>query len=162
MDKYENRTLAITGVVLATFIFSILWSTDNSSSEIPTCIPYDAAFSEPKFTSLGENVYQVNYVAQMWSFEPEEVILPVGSEVDIYLTSKDVVHGFHIPEKNVNLMALYGGINKVTVRFDEPGIYKVLCHEYCGTGHELMQGEIIVGDPDELYEDEEYEDDEEI
>jgi len=72
--------------------------------------------------------------------------VPAGSDVDIYLTSSDVVHGFNISEKAVNLMAVPGAINKKTVHFEKAGIYKIVCHEYCGIGHHSMEGEIIVYD----------------
>lgn len=83
----------------------------------------------------------------MWSFEPHEIRLPVGAEVDFYLTSKDVVHGFNIHKVSLNMTAVPGGINKETVTFKEPGVYKIVCHEYCGSGHQHMMGEIIVNYP---------------
>ena len=87
-------------------------------------------------------------VAQMWQFLPAEIYIPVGSEVDFYLTSKDVVHGFNIAEKNVNMMAIYGNLNKTTVRFDKPGVYNIVCHEYCGVGHQNMRAQVIVNFPE--------------
>jgi cytochrome c oxidase subunit 2 len=83
----------------------------------------------------------------MWQFQPSEIYIPKGSEVDFFLTSKDVVHGFNIAEKNVNMMAVYGNINKTTVKFDKPGVYYITCHEYCGVGHQNMQAQVIVNDP---------------
>ena len=75
------------------------------------------------------------------------IYIPVGSEVDFYLSSKDVVHGFNIAEKNINMMAIYGNINKTTVTFDEPGVYEIVCHEYCGVGHQNMKAQVIVNYP---------------
>ena len=46
-----------------------------------------------------------------------------------------------------SMMAVYGNINKSTVKFDKPGVYKITCHEYCGVGHQNMQAEVIVNDP---------------
>jgi cytochrome c oxidase subunit 2 len=80
----------------------------------------------------------------MWGFEPSTIYIPAGSDADIYLTSNDVVHGCFIEEKAMNMMAVPGAINKTSVHFDQPGIYRVVCHEYCGTGHANMQSEIIV------------------
>ena len=136
----------ITGATLALFIFSILYARDKYN-DIPDCLPYDKAYEQPKVVKLDEKTYQVYAVAQMWQFQPSEVYIPVGSEVDFYVTSKDVVHGFNIAEKNVNLMAVYGNIIKSTVKFDKPGVYKITCHEYCGVGHQNMQAQVIVNDP---------------
>jgi cytochrome c oxidase subunit 2 len=146
MDKSEKKVIIITGTVLALFIFSILYARGRNN-DLPECLPFDKAYLEPKVTQLDNKTYQVFAVAQMWQFQPNQIYIPVGSEVDFFVTSKDVVHGFNISEKNVNMMAVYGNINKSTVRFDKPGVYKITCHEYCGVGHQAMQAEVIVNDP---------------
>lgn len=147
MDKYEIRVMILTGITLAIFLVAILRSMATYASGIPECIPYDESFSEPRVEKLDENLYQVFALAQMWSFEPSEIYLPVGAEVDIYLTSKDIVHGFNIYDVSLNMMAVPGGVNKVTTTFRKPGVYKIVCHEYCGSGHQHMMGEIIVNYP---------------
>ena len=147
MDRHEIRTLILTGVLLVIFLAAVLNAVSRGVSNLPACIPYDPSYLEPRVTALDESTYQVFVVAQMWSFEPSEIRVPVGAEVDFYLTTKDVVHGFHIAEKNVNMMAVYGGINKTTVKFNEPGVYPIVCHEYCGSGHQHMQAEVIVNYP---------------
>lgn len=111
---------------------------------MPECIPAEEPYKSGELVELDENTYQLKCVAKMWNFDPGKVTVPVGSEVDIYLSSADVVHGFHINDKDVNLMAVPGGVNKTTVKFDEPGKYNIVCHEYCGSGHENMRGQIIV------------------
>ena len=146
LDKSEKKVIMITGAVLALFVFSVLYAKDKYSN-VPECVPFDKAFTEPKVEKLDDKLYQVFAVASMWSFEPAQIYIPTGSEVDIFLSSKDVVHGFNIAEKNVNLMAVYGNINKTTVKFDKPGVYKITCHEYCGVGHQNMQAEVIVNTP---------------
>ena len=146
MDNSEKKVIMITGALLSLFIFSILYAR-NKYNDIPECLPYDKAYETPKVTKIDEKTYQVYSVAAMWQFQPSEIYIPVGSEVDFFITSKDVVHGFNIAEKNVNLMAIYGNINKQTVKFDKPGVYKITCHEYCGAGHQNMQAQVIVNDP---------------
>lgn len=146
LDKAEKRVLAITGGLLALFILTVLLAR-GKYSDAPECLPYDKAYETPKVTQLDNKTYQVYAVAQMWQFQPSEIYIPVGSEVDFYVTSKDVVHGFNIAEKNVNLMAVYGNINKYTVKFDKPGVYPIVCHEYCGVGHQSMQAQVVVNKP---------------
>ncbi|HVY73251.1 MAG TPA: cytochrome c oxidase subunit II [Puia sp.] len=143
IDRYEKKVVLITGTVLALFIFSMLYGRSRNN-DLPECLPFNKTYLEPKVTQLDDKTFQVYAVAQMWQFEPAEIHIPVGSEVDFFLTSKDVVHGFNIEEKNVNLMAVYGNINKTTVKFSKPGIYKITCHEYCGVGHQNMQAEVVV------------------
>ena len=139
--------MVITGSVVALFIFSILYAKDKYESNLPECIPFDKIYTIAKVNKIDSKTYQVFAVAQMWQFQPSEIYIPVGSEVDFYLTSKDVVHGFNIADKNVNMMAIYGNINKTTVKFEKPGIYYITCHEYCGIGHHNMQAQVIVNDP---------------
>ena len=146
IDKSEKKVLLVTGSVLSLFIFSILYARGRNN-DLPECLPFNKTYLEPKVTQLDKETYQVYAVAQMWQFQPSQIVVPVGSEVDFFVTSKDVVHGFNIPEKNVNMMAIYGNINKTTVKFEKPGIYKIICHEYCGIGHQGMQAEVIVNYP---------------
>ena len=146
LDKAEKKVLGITGALLALFILTVLFAR-GKYSDAPECLPYDKAYETPKVVQLDEKTYQVYAVAQMWQFQPSEIYIPVGSEVDFYVTSKDVIHGFNIAEKNVNLMAVYGNINKFTVKFDKPGVYPITCHEYCGVGHQNMQAQVIVNAP---------------
>jgi cytochrome c oxidase subunit 2 len=68
----------------------------------------------------------------------------VGSTVTFFLTSKDVQHGFHLWDTNLNVMVLPGQVSKVTVTFDEPGEYTYVCNEYCGVGHHTMEGMVVV------------------
>ncbi|MEJ7626890.1 MAG: hypothetical protein WKF35_08505 [Ferruginibacter sp.] len=142
----EKKVIAITGCLLALFIFSILYSR-NKNNDLPVCVPFDKMYTQPKVIKLDETTYQVYVVAQMWQFQPAEIYIPVGSEVDFFVTSKDVVHGFNIAKKNVNLTAIYGNINKATVKFYKTGIYKITCHEYCGVAHQNMQAQVIVNYP---------------
>jgi cytochrome c oxidase subunit 2 len=146
MDTSEKKIIILTGTVLSLFIFSILYAR-GKNNDFPDCIPYNKTYLEPKITKLDDKSYQVYAVAQMWQFQPNQIFITAGSEVDFFVTSKDVVHGFNISEKNVNLMAVYGNINKTTVRFEKAGIYKLVCHEYCGVGHQAMQAEVFVNEP---------------
>lgn len=148
IDKSEKKVLAITLALIGLFVFSLLYAKGKYNSDVPECLPYDKAYGSPKVIRLDSTTYQVFSVASMWQFEPAEIYIPVGSEVDFYLTSRDVVHGFNIAEKNVNMMAVYGAINKTTVKFDKPGVYDIVCHEYCGTGHQHMRAQVIVNYPE--------------
>ncbi len=88
----------------------------------------------------------MHYVAKMWEFEPEEVIVPAGSTVDIYVSTPDVTHGLILLGTNLNLMVVPGVVNYARVKFDQPRNYQLLCHEYCGTGHERMAANLRVVD----------------
>src|SRR5690242_3634434 len=112
IDKSEKKVIVITMTLIGLFVFSLLYAKNKYKSDVPECLPYDKAYTEPKVVKLDSSTYQVFSVAQMWQFQPSEIYIPVGSEVDFFLTSKDVVHGFSIAQKNINMMAVYGAINK--------------------------------------------------
>ena len=147
MDKLEKRIIISSLLLMGLFVFSLLYAKNKYKSNVVECLPYDKAYTEPKINKLDEKTYQVFAVASMWQFQPSEIYIPVGAEVDFYLTSKDVVHGFNIAPKNVNMMAIYGTINKTTVKFTEPGVYNIVCHEFCGTAHQNMRAQVIVNYP---------------
>lgn len=146
IDASEKKVLYITFVLIGVFIFSILYAKDKYRSDVPECVPFDKSYLTPGIDTLDNKTYRVFAIASMWQFQPSKITLPVGSEVDFFLSSKDVVHGFNISQKNVNMMAVYGSVNKTTVKFDKPGKYYITCHEYCGVGHQYMQGEIIISE----------------
>jgi cytochrome c oxidase subunit II len=113
MDPSEKKVIWITGTVLALFIFSVLYARGRNN-ELPDCLPFNKAYLDPKVMQLDDKTFQVYAVARMWQFQPNEIYIQTGSEVDFFVTSKDVVHGFNSSEKNVNMMAVYGNINKTT------------------------------------------------
>ena len=102
--------------------------------------PSEAIASE----EVAPGEYEAHVLARVWSFTPREIRVPAGSTVRFWATSGDVVHGFFVAKANVNVMLLPGQVARVDARFDEPGEYPVICHEYCGLLHHTMAGRIIV------------------
>ncbi|MFB6456868.1 hypothetical protein ACE38W_16470 [Chitinophaga sp. Hz27] len=147
IDIFEKRIIITALIVMGLFIFSLFYALGAKKADVTECLPYDKTYETARVEQLDKSTYQIFYVARMWTFEPAVAYIPVGSDVDLFVTSHDVVHGFDIYNKNVNLMAVPGGVSKTTIHFDQPGVYKVVCHEYCGTGHQNMQAEIIVNYP---------------
>ena len=145
MDKSEKIALFLGICMLSIFFFAVMISSKFLGEDLPECITPETIFTEGELVEIEKGkLYQIKYVSKMWAFEPSEVTIPAGSEVDIYLASQDVVHGFYLRGTNVNLMAVPGALNKKTMKFNEPGVYPIYCHEYCGTGHHFMNAKIIV------------------
>lgn len=110
----------------------------------PTKLTTTAPFDNPGVFQVAPGRYEVRMVAQIWSFTPREIRVPAGSTVTFIATSRDVVHGLFIPRTTVNVMLLPGQVARVTARFDRPGEYPLICHEYCGIAHHTMAGKVIV------------------
>jgi cytochrome c oxidase subunit 2 len=109
-------------------------------ARLGTTPPFDA----PGVVQVAPGHYEVRVIGQIWSFTPNEVRVPAGSTVSFVATSRDVVHGLFIPRTTVNVMLLPGQVARVTARFDRPGEYPIICHEYCGIAHHVMAGKLIV------------------
>jgi len=110
----------------------------------PSQVAKTAPFDVPGIRQTGPGRYEVVLTSQIWAFAPNEIRVPAGSIVTFVGTSKDVVHGLLIPHARVNAMLLPGQITRVTTRFEHPGEYPMLCHEYCGIAHHTMWGKVIV------------------
>ena len=113
---------------------------------LPTCLTDIKPFQKGEVIAHSPTHYEVHYVAKMWKFEPEDVTVPAGSIVDIYLSAADVTHGLILLGTNLNLMAVPGVVNYARVKFDQPRKYQLLCHEFCGTGHDRMSADLHVVD----------------
>ena len=86
----------------------------------------------------------VRLIAQQYDFVPRHVRVPADTPVRFRLTSADVVHGFLLPNTNVNTMVVPGFVAEVRTRFTRAGDYEMPCHEYCGLGHHAMTAHVSV------------------
>lgn len=152
VHKYERWWLTFGIVMLAVFLGAIAFAAfvDNVNPPTgmtqidPTKVAQTPPFDKPGLRKLPDGSYEAYYVAEVFSFAPASITLPVGSKVAFYVTSPDVVHGFFIPNTDVNMMAVPGWVNSASHTFARPGEYLLLCHEYCGTGHQNMFAKIEV------------------
>ncbi len=152
VERYEKIWMILSLLVLVIFLGAIGSSVFAAGIQLPGAerrvdprtVAQMAPFNQPGVRELAPKRYEVVMLAQIWSFTPGEIRVPAGSLVTFYITSKDVTHGFKIENTNVNVMLLPGQITKVNARFDRPGTYLFICHEYCGLGHQVMSGRLIV------------------
>jgi cytochrome c oxidase subunit 2 len=144
--QLEHRIIIIS-VVFVLILFGVAALAINFFHVgLPTCLTDIKPFQKGELITHSPTHYEVHYVARMWEFDPEEIVVPVGSTVDIYVTAKDVTHGLILLGTNLNLMAVPGVVNYARVRFEREGVHQLLCHEYCGTGHEQMAARLRVVD----------------
>ncbi|NBC25778.1 MAG: cytochrome C oxidase subunit II [Bacteroidetes bacterium] len=144
MDKSEKLALSLSGLLLVIFFASIVYASTARNIDVPTCITDVEPFTSDTLFQTGPERYELQLLARMWAFAPSTIRLPAGSTVDLYVTSQDIIHGFKVERKNLNLMAVPGAINYMQVTFDEPGEYRFACHEFCGAAHHTMSGRFII------------------
>ncbi len=66
------------------------------------------------------------------------VIVPVGANVKVLITSYDVIHSWAVPALGIKTDAVPGRVNETWFRIDKPGVYYGQCSEICGIGHGFM------------------------
>src|SRR5690606_37404154 len=71
-----------------------------------------------------------------------------GAEYTLHLSSVDVNHGFALYPINVNFQIIPGYDYALRITPSEAGDFRVICNEFCGIGHHMMLGRIIVVDED--------------
>ncbi len=81
--------------------------------------------------------------AKIWEWSPI-LELKKGQTYRFHLSSLDFQHGFSLQPVNLNFQVLPGYDYVVTLTPTEVGKYQIVCNEYCGIGHHLMVGKIIV------------------
>lgn len=151
MDRYERNWLMAVVATLGVFFASLIAGALAFGVRVPqpegfiNPLQLEASvFANPGLRDMGNNHYEAVILARTWAFTPAEIRVPVGAQVDFVMTSGDVTHGFIIEQHNVNFEVVPGHIARVPVTFDQAGEFHFICHEYCGRGHHLMYGLIIV------------------
>lgn len=90
----------------------------------------------------------IRAVGHQWRWDLDKDTVRTGQLVEFQLTASDVNHGFAIYRDKTHMVAqaqaMPGYLNKLQVRFTEPGDYEVLCLEYCGLAHHGMRAVIKV------------------
>ena len=140
----EKKVLLAALLFAAAMLALIAYAAVRLGISVPGCVTNVKPFADGRLIEVAPGRYEAHVVSKMFSFKPSPLKVPNGSVVDFYLTSQDVVHGFYIDGTDVNLTAIPNAVTYAQARFKRPGKYQVICHEYCGLGHQDMVGEIEV------------------
>jgi cytochrome c oxidase subunit 2 len=134
------------GVVLAVFLLLTL-------PRLP--YPIEAAAPEQVVHVVGKQ-YSFSLTTEpgprsleAWDAEAVgDIEFAAGSLVEFRVTTLDVTHGFGVFSPQGQLLAqtqaMPGYVNRLRLRFDQPGTYTVRCLELCGLSHHVMRGIIEV------------------
>jgi len=148
----EKAFLWLGALLLGLCLLGLLYASAAMGLQLPTRsgevdperLGETPPFDSPGVRQVGEGGYEVVMIGRIWSFVPGEVRVPAGAEVTFLMTSADVLHGFHVDGTRLNVMLVPGQVTRAAYRFEEPGRYVAMCHEYCGAGHHNMFGTIVV------------------
>ncbi|HBY07705.1 MAG TPA: cytochrome C oxidase subunit II [Chloroflexi bacterium] len=154
IDPYERAWIMVSITLVIVFTIAIAVAGFALGIQVPSpeqrvdprtvATDPNSPWADPGLRELAPGKYEAYILAQTWQFTPREMTVPVGSTITLYVTSKDVQHGFKIQDTNVNMQIVPGQVSKLTVTFDKPGQYNYICTEYCGAAHAIMYGTITV------------------
>ena len=83
--------------------------------------------------------------ARRFVFTPNRITLAPRETVIFELTALDTVMGFSIPAFGVRADVPPGSVVKLAAQAGAAGTVEFLCDIFCGSGHETMNGTIVVG-----------------
>jgi cytochrome c oxidase subunit 2 len=99
---------------------------------------------------------EIYVVAKQWMWKLEhvegqreinELHVPVGRDIEMIMTSQDVIHSFYVPAFRIKQDVLPGRYTTAWFRAIKPGVYHLFCAEYCGSQHSGMIGQVVVMEP---------------
>ena len=158
--KDEKGWIAIATVVCITmFFWMILWHvygkqnpssvtyTTNADEFLELCNAFNEKYKIGEDEGLPVVMPPPNshvfMMARMWEWAPV-LVLKKDEWYKFHLSSKDLVHGFSVQPINMNFMVLPNYDYVLDFKPNKAGEYKVICNEFCGIGHHMMIGKIIV------------------
>lgn len=72
-----------------------------------------------------------------------EIHVPVGTPVELELTTDDVIHSFWVPAIMPKMDLIPGHTNDTWLTVDDAGTYRGQCAEYCGIQHAHMAFSVV-------------------
>ena len=162
IHRYEKLWIGIALLVIVAWIATVVFGAvgpgvamiDDSGGTVDATDPTASdAFKDPGVYHVEGDHYEVYILARQFAFDPgtnEPIEVPAGSTVTFHIASPDVIHGIQLIDTNVNAMVIPGQITTMTVEFEEPGQYGIVCNEYCGSAHHSMEGSFVVVPADEF------------
>ncbi|HZO62741.1 MAG TPA: cytochrome c oxidase subunit II [Gaiellaceae bacterium] len=131
----------VTVLFLAAFgTYELLGGAGGGQGANPVFVPSASAATDPPL--------QVQVIGQQWQFtyrypseggfESAELVLPVGREIELHVTSLDVIHSFWAPSLGVKADANPGVDNVAYVTPTRVGRFALRCAELCGLFHGYM------------------------
>ncbi len=136
---HDNRTLELWWTLIPT-LFVVLLSVLSIRiwAQIQLAQPANGLVVE----SLGHQWYFTFRYPQVNGEVTGEMHLPINVPVVLNVTSSDVIHSFWVPAFRLKADMIPGLIN--TIRFTPTviGRYPIICTEFCGTDHGLMNADV--------------------
>ena len=76
-----------------------------------------------------------------------QMMIPTGEEIELIITSRDVIHSFWIPALNGKRDAVPNRFSPWKIEASDPGFYFGQCTEFCGLSHSRMRMQVVALSP---------------
>ena len=86
----------------------------------------------------------IKVIAKKFVFVPNEIRVKQGETVLLQFTAPEVPMGFSLPDFAVRADIMPGKVATLRLTPDKSGSFDFLCDVFCGSGHEEMNGKLIV------------------
>lgn len=83
---------------------------------------------------------EIEITAQRFHFTPNRIALKAGEPVLLKIRALDFAHGFYIPDLDRRMDLIPGRVVELAITPTNPGTLHFLCDNFCGDGHEGMDG----------------------
>ena len=143
--RLQVAWVAITAVVVfalagigITQLASASSSTDFSGTQLGTSSPVGAAGKALQVQVIGQQWYFTYRYPDFGGVESLHLVLPVDANVEVHVTSTDILHSFWAYQLGVKADANPGVDNIAYVTTTHTGSFTVRCAELCGIWHGNM------------------------
>jgi len=102
---------------------------------VASIVPFAAAKAKPRV---------IKVIAKKFEFLPAVIHVKRGETVTLHLTAPEVPMGINLADFNVRADIVPGKTASLDLTADKSGTFTFLCDVFCGSGHESMEGTIVV------------------
>jgi cytochrome c oxidase subunit II len=86
----------------------------------------------------------IEVTASQFKYEPETITLKRGEPVVLEFRTTDRKHGFKLAALDLHVDVNPGEVGRLAFTPDKAGRYVFACDNFCGSGHEEMDGTLVV------------------
>ncbi|MEK7080409.1 MAG: cupredoxin domain-containing protein [Patescibacteria group bacterium] len=130
-----NKNLIILSVIIAAVIGVYYFASGTKPGIQNNTLAGNTAAVD---NSIQQNQTMFSIDAKRWQFTPDVISVKKGQKVKIIINNSDTTHGINVPDFNVS------GNDSVEFIADKTGEFSFICNTYCGNGHAIMTGKIVV------------------
>lgn len=105
---------------------------------------YIGKAQQPLSGEAKKGIREIKVTAKKFEFLPDPIGVKQGEKVRLIISTLDVTHGLGIKEYKINRTIEKGKTEVIEFTADKAGSFVMSCTVYCGDGHSVMKGKLIV------------------